>query len=61
MYEKVLVPADFSKHTNPVLECVGEIPKVKEVVLLHIVAGDPLARVGPLETKSRRLTQNWNN
>jgi len=45
MYEKVLIPTDFSKHTNPVLECVGEIPGVKEVVLLHIVSGDPLARV----------------
>jgi nucleotide-binding universal stress UspA family protein len=45
MYEKVLIPTDFSKHTNPILECVGEIPGVKEVVLLHIVAGDPLARV----------------
>ena len=45
MYEKVLIPTDFSKYTNPVLECVGEIPGVKEVVLLHIVSGDPLARV----------------
>jgi hypothetical protein len=45
MYEKVLIPTDFSKHTNPILECVGEIPGVIEVVLLHIVAGDPLARV----------------
>jgi nucleotide-binding universal stress UspA family protein len=45
MYEKVLIPTDFSKHTKPVLECVGEIPGVKEVVLLHIVARDPLARV----------------
>ncbi len=45
MYEKVLVPTDFSKHTNPILECVGEIPGVKEVVLLHVITRDPLARV----------------
>ncbi len=45
MYEKVLVPTDFSKHTNPVLECVGEIPGVKEVVLLNVITRDPLARV----------------
>lgn len=45
MYERVLIPTDFSKHTKPVLECVGEIQGVKEVVLLHIIARDPLARV----------------
>ena len=44
MYEKILVGADFSKYTNPLLDCIGEIPGVKEVVLLNIIPRDPLAR-----------------
>ncbi len=36
---------DFSKHARKVIECVGDIPGVKEVVLLNVVARDPLARV----------------
>lgn len=45
MFEKVLIPTDFSKHPRKVIECIGEIPGVKEVVLLNVVARDPLARV----------------
>jgi len=45
MFEKVLVPTDFSKHARRVIECVGEIPGVKEVVLLSVLSRDPLARV----------------
>lgn len=45
MFEKVLIPTDFSKHAHKVIECIGEIPGVKEVVLLNVVARDPLARV----------------
>ncbi|MBN1323323.1 MAG: universal stress protein [Methanotrichaceae archaeon] len=46
MFEKILVPTDFSKYSQKVLECVGELPGLKEVVLLHVVGpADPLARV----------------
>lgn len=45
MFEKVLVPTDFSKDARKVIECIGDIPGVKEVVLLNVVARDPLARV----------------
>lgn len=45
MFEKVLVPTDFSPHAHKILECIGEIPGLKEVVLLNVVARDPLARV----------------
>jgi nucleotide-binding universal stress UspA family protein len=45
MFEKVLVPVDFSKHSQKVLECLGDLPGLKEIVLLNIVARDPLARV----------------
>jgi nucleotide-binding universal stress UspA family protein len=38
MFEKVLFPTDFSANAHKTLECIGEIPGVKEVVLLHVVA-----------------------
>jgi nucleotide-binding universal stress UspA family protein len=37
MFEKVLVPTDFSEYAQKTLECIGEIPGIKEVMLLHIV------------------------
>ena len=45
MFEKVLIPTDFSKDARKVVECIGDIPGIKEVVLLNVVARDPLARV----------------
>ncbi len=46
MFEKVLVPTDFSKYSQKVLECVGGLPGVKEVILLNVIGpSDPLARV----------------
>lgn len=37
MFEKVLVPTDLSKYAQKMLACIGEIPGIKEVVLLHII------------------------
>ena len=45
MFEKILVPTDFSPYAHKILECIGDIPGLKEVVLLNVVARDPLARV----------------
>lgn len=45
MFEKVLIPTDFSRYADKVIECVAEIPGIKEVVLLNVKARDPLARV----------------
>jgi nucleotide-binding universal stress UspA family protein len=45
MYEKILVATDFSKYAEKITECIGEIPGLKEVVLLHVLSKDPLARV----------------
>jgi len=46
MFEKVLVPTDFSKYSQAVLACVKEFPGANDVVLLHIIGpADPLARV----------------
>lgn len=44
MFKKVLVPTDFSAYAHKVLECVGDIPGVKEVVLLNVVARPTLTR-----------------
>jgi nucleotide-binding universal stress UspA family protein len=45
MFKKILVPTDFSAYVRKVLECIGDIPGLTEVVLLNVVARDPLARV----------------
>jgi nucleotide-binding universal stress UspA family protein len=46
MFETVLVPTDFSKYSQKVLECVGGLPGVKKVILLNVIGpSDPLARV----------------
>jgi len=37
MFEKVLFPTDFSDYARKILECIGEIPGIKKVFLLHIV------------------------
>ncbi len=44
MFEKVLIPTDFSDYSKKVIECIGEVPGIKEAVLLNVVARDPLAR-----------------
>lgn len=45
MFEKVLIPTDFSKEAKKVVECVGDIPGIKDVVLLNVAARSPLARI----------------
>ena len=43
MFDKVLIPTDFSKEAQKVLECMGEIPGLKEVILLNVVdASNPM-------------------
>jgi nucleotide-binding universal stress UspA family protein len=61
MFDKVLVPTDFSDYSRNVLECIKNFPTAKEVVLLHIVGptgilsrvreGDPTQRVEEAKTK----------
>jgi len=39
----VLVPTDFSRYALKMLDCIGEIPGPREVVLLNVVdAGNPM-------------------
>jgi len=44
MFEKILVPTDFSAYSRKVAECIGDIPGVKEIVLLHVVSRSALVR-----------------
>lgn len=37
MFEKILFPTDFSEYAQKTFDCIGEIPGIKEVVLLHVV------------------------
>jgi len=36
MFKRVLVATDFSRHADRVLECIGEIPGMEEIILLHV-------------------------
>ncbi len=56
MFEKVLIPTDFSDYSKKVIECIGDIPGVKEVVLLNVLTRptidafwDPLAEIKAAE------------
>ncbi len=43
MFEKVLVPTDFSSYAYRMQECLADIPGIEEVVLLNVVDGaDPM-------------------
>ena len=37
MFEKVLIPIDFSRYTGRMIECITKIPGIREVVLLHVL------------------------
>jgi nucleotide-binding universal stress UspA family protein len=57
MFEKVLVPMDFSPSSRSALNAVKEIPGIREIVLLHVVynrypSGDP-AKVPPRVQEAR--------
>lgn len=44
MFEKILIPTDFSRYSQNVLECITELSSQKDVVLLHVVQRSPLSR-----------------
>jgi nucleotide-binding universal stress UspA family protein len=44
MFQKILVPTDFSKHSQHILECITELSSQKDVVLLHVIQRSPLSR-----------------
>jgi len=44
MFEKILVPTDFSRYSQNVLECISELPGNRDVVLLHVIQRTPISR-----------------
>ena len=46
MFEKVLVALDFSPYSQKILDRIGEIPGIQEVVLLHVVDATRPSRLG---------------
>ena len=65
MFEKILVPTDFSNYAKNVIERIDEIPGVKEVVLLHVVARPTLTRlwdpVAEVRVAEKRLMEAKNS
>ena len=61
MFEKVLIPTDFSKHAEKVIECVGGIPGAKEVLILNVVVRPAITRfwdpVAEVKAAEERLTE----
>ena len=39
MFKRVLVATDFSTHADTMLECIGEIPGMEEILLVHVING----------------------
>jgi len=37
MFERILYPTDFSEYAQKITECLGEIPGIKEIIILHVV------------------------
>ena len=37
MFRRVLVATDFSAHADQTLECIGEIPGMEEILLVHVI------------------------
>lgn len=63
MYQKVLFPTDFSVHSQQVMERIGEIPGIREVVLLHVADATSGEKTGTgpgteLEPVKSLLVQN---
>ena len=39
MFRRVLVATDFSRYADRTLECIGEIPGMEEILLVHVLTG----------------------
>jgi nucleotide-binding universal stress UspA family protein/GNAT superfamily N-acetyltransferase len=37
MFKRVLVATDFSAHADTMLECIGQIPGMEEILLVHVI------------------------
>lgn len=37
MFERVLYATDFSEYAQKIMECLGEIPGIEEIIILHVI------------------------
>jgi hypothetical protein len=37
MFERVLYATDFSEYAQKITECLGEIPGINEIIILHVI------------------------
>jgi len=52
MFRHVLVATDFSRHADRTLECIGEIPGMEEILLVHVLTPSPVPERSSLFTGS---------
>ncbi len=52
MFRRVLVSTDFSRYADRTLECIGEIPGMEEILLVHVLTGSPVPENSPVLTRS---------
>ena len=45
MFQRILIPTDFSRYSQNLLECIAELPGEKTVVLLHVIQRKAVERV----------------
>jgi nucleotide-binding universal stress UspA family protein/predicted GNAT family acetyltransferase len=57
MFRRVLVATDFSAHADSTLECIGEIPGMEEILLVHVISGTKKAPSSSLFQSSRTSPQ----
>jgi nucleotide-binding universal stress UspA family protein/GNAT superfamily N-acetyltransferase len=52
MFRRVLVATDFSQYADRTLDCIGEIPGMEELFLIHVVSGSPVPESPSVFTRS---------
>ncbi|MDD1664496.1 MAG: GNAT family N-acetyltransferase [Methanomicrobiales archaeon] len=41
MFPRVLLPTDFSPHAERTIQCIGEVPGIQDLLLLHVLESGP--------------------
>ncbi len=54
MFEKILVLTDFSAYSRKFLECIEDLPEVKEVVILNVVSKDTKAKAWDMVSEVKK-------
>jgi nucleotide-binding universal stress UspA family protein/GNAT superfamily N-acetyltransferase len=53
MFRRVLVATDFSRYADRTLECIGEIPGMEEILLVHVPGQLPVPESSPALRSAR--------